>query len=50
MVWPNLKDNYSKGEKQLDSTVGWILSTDEIDSEFASKPKQSFKFVVEWLA
>ena len=40
----------SRVEKQLDSTVEWIFSTDEIDSEFVSKPKQSFEFVVEWLA
>ena len=34
----------------MDSTVEWMLSTDEIDSEFVSKPKQSFEFAVEWLA
>ena len=27
-----------------------MLSTDENDSEFVSKPKQSFEFAVEWLA
>jgi len=27
-----------------------MLSTDEIDTEFVSKPKQSFEFAVEWLA
>jgi hypothetical protein len=40
----------SKVEKQLDSTVEWMLSTDEISSDFVSKPKQSFEFTVEWLA